>query len=563
MPTQSPRLQADRRLRRRHRAETRLRLYGMLALGLAAAALAALLWSVTSRAHLAMTETYLKIGVGDASTGFASRSTDDWRQTVRQGLRENFPDVRERRLRRELASLLSDGAAWDLADRGETVDDGQVLVLASDHADLYFKGRVAMTTRRLGTHPVRLDRDGEGYLLLAEEDGDFLAASESLRMALRTQAEAVREEARRLLEGAAEVAGDPAYAEERVRWLEQAEELLARANGLDLDSRTNSIAASESLPSVLVLAAGGVLRATLLSPLRMDLESLVEPAETGALAEETWQLLVTQEPPGWRTLSDHQIAWLESLADQGRVERSVNWRLLTASNSREPELAGLRDAMLGSFWTLLVCLVVAVPIGVLAALYLEEFAPRNRLTDIIEINVNNLAAVPSIVFGLLGLAAFIQFFDIPRSVPLVGGLVLALMTLPTVIIASRAAIRAVPQSIRDAALGVGASQMQTTLHHVLPLAMPGILTGAIIGMAQALGETAPLLLIGMVAFIVGGESGILEPASVLPVQIFQWSDFPELAFANRAAAAILVLVLFLVAMNLLAVVLRRRFERRW
>ncbi len=219
--------------------------------------------------------------------------------------------------------------------------------------------------------------------------------------------------------------------------------------------------------------------------------------------------------------------------------------------------------MVGSALTLLVTLLLCFPIGVAAAVYLEEFAPKNRWTDLIEVNINNLAAVPSIVFGLLGLAVFLNFFGLPRSAPLVGGMVLALMTLPTIIIASRAALKAVPPSIREAALGVGASPMQVVFGHVLPLALPGILTGTIIGMAQALGETAPLLMIGMVAFIVDVPGGMTSPATVLPVQIFLWADSPERAFVEKTSAAIMVLLAFLVSMNLLAVMLRRRFERRW
>ena len=222
-----------------------------------------------------------------------------------------------------------------------------------------------------------------------------------------------------------------------------------------------------------------------------------------------------------------------------------------------------RQAVAGSFFTLLVTLMLSFPIGVACAVYLEEFAPKNRWTDLIEVNINNLAAVPSIVFGLLGLAVFLIFFGLPRSAPLVGGLVLTLMTLPTIIIAGRAAIQAVPPSIRDAALGVGASKMQTIIHHVLPLAMPGMLTGAIIGMARALGETAPLLMIGMVAFIVDIPGGFTDPATVLPVQVYLWADSPERAFVERTSAATLVLLAFLFAMNGLAVYLRKRFERRW
>ncbi len=268
-------------------------------------------------------------------------------------------------------------------------------------------------------------------------------------------------------------------------------------------------------------------------------------------------------PESERRIKDNQIAWVDKLAGEGRIERRFNTTFFTAGDSREPEQAGIWGAAVGSFFTLLVTLSLSFPMGVATAVYLEEFAPRNRWTDFIEVNINNLAAVPSIVFGLLGLAVFINFFNMPRSAPLVGGLVLTLMTLPTIIIAGRAALKSVPPSIRDAALGIGASKLQAITDHVLPLAMPGMLTGTIIGMAQALGETAPLLMIGMVAFIVDIPGGPLDPATVLPVQIYLWADSPERAFVERTSAAIIVLLGFLIAMNAIAVLLRKRFERRW
>lgn len=267
--------------------------------------------------------------------------------------------------------------------------------------------------------------------------------------------------------------------------------------------------------------------------------------------------------------SPQQLMLARALADQGALVTRFNWRFLTnpdASDQR-PEAAGVGVAILGSLYMMLVVLVLAVPIGVAASIYLEEFAPKNRLTDIIEVNISNLAAVPSIVFGILGLAAFINFAGLPQSAPIVGGLVLTLMTLPTIIISTRAALKAVPPSIRDAALGVGASKMQSVFHHVLPLALPGILTGTIIGLAQALGETAPLLLIGMVAFVrefpAAPPEGLFDPASALPVQIFNWTQRADPAFVERASGAIIVLLFFLLGMNLLAIWLRRRFERRW
>ena len=236
---------------------------------------------------------------------------------------------------------------------------------------------------------------------------------------------------------------------------------------------------------------------------------------------------------------------------------------LQGSDSTDPAMAGVWGALKGSFLTILVTMAVAFPVGVLSAAYLEEFAPRNRWTDMIEVSINNLAAVPSIIFGLLGLAVFLNFMHLPRSAPLVGGLTLALMTLPVIVIAARNAIKAVPPSVRDAALGVGASKMQVVFHHVLPLALPGILTGTIIGMARALGETAPLLMIGMRAFIAAPPQGISDPATVLPVQIFLWSDEVDRAFVEKTSAAIIVLLLFMLLMNGLAIYLRNRFERRW
>jgi len=268
-------------------------------------------------------------------------------------------------------------------------------------------------------------------------------------------------------------------------------------------------------------------------------------------------------PPDRRLVDERLIEVYDALAESGRIDAQFNTGFFTGGDSREPERAGILGATVGSFLTLAVTLMLSFPIAVLAAIYLEEFAPKNKFTDFIEININNLAAVPSIVFGLLGLAVFINFFGLPRSAPLVGGITLTLMTLPTIIISARSALRAVPPSIREGALAVGASRIQTVTHHVLPLAMPGMLTGTIIGMAQALGETAPLLLIGMVAFVVGAPSGFTDASTVLPVQVFLWADSPERAFVEKTSAAIMVLLAFLIVMNATAVILRKRFERRW
>ena len=270
-----------------------------------------------------------------------------------------------------------------------------------------------------------------------------------------------------------------------------------------------------------------------------------------------------QTPEKQRRLSDLQIDYLDQLQADGLVSYEISDYLFFGSASRNAEMAGIKGAAIGSLLTLVVCFVIAFPIGVATAVYLEEFAPKNKITELIEININNLAAVPSVVFGILGLAIFINIFGMPRSIPLVGGMVLALMTLPTIIISSRAAIKAVPPSIRDGALGVGASKVQATMHHVVPLAIPGMLTGTIIGMAQALGETAPLLMIGMVAFIVDIPGGVTDPGTVLPVQIFMWADFAERMFIQKTSSAIIILLLFLIIMNGGAIWLRKKLERRW
>lgn len=289
--------------------------------------------------------------------------------------------------------------------------------------------------------------------------------------------------------------------------------------------------------------------------LRVPVSDPFDQLEKGLVRRDT--------PETQRRVNDQQIAWFDRLEAAGAISTPFNWGLLTNADSRFPELAGLKGALIGSFWALLVCFLISFPLGIGAAIYLEEFSPKTRLSDFIEININNLAAVPSVVFGLLALAVFIGWFGMPRSAPAVGGLTLALMTMPTIIIATRNALKAVPPSVREAALGIGASRQQVVFDHVLPLAMPGILTGTIIGLAQALGETAPLLLIGMNAFITSAPATPFDSATALPTQIFIWADSPERGFVSRTSAAILVLLTFLVVMNGIAIALRNRLERHW
>jgi phosphate transport system permease protein len=349
-------------------------------------------------------------------------------------------------------------------------------------------------------------------------------------------------------------------------------ETLGRANYLAV-ART---AFSAIFPDVSARSDLRELYAMLSAGAALDLRDMVvaDPALIGTtqslwlLADDDIDMVVKghirrDAEDGGLRITDRQLAWLESLEAQERVDLKFNHYFFTSGDSRDPELAGIWSATVGSFFMLLVTLAISFPLGVATAIYLEEFAPRNRWTDLIEVNINNLAAVPSIVFGLLGLSLFINAFGLPRSAPLVGGLVLSLMTLPVIIIASRAALTSVPPSIREAALALGASKMQMVLHHVLPLGMPGMLTGTIIGMARALGESAPLLMIGMVAFIVDVPDSPLDPSSALPVQVYLWADSPERAFVERTSAAILVLLAFLLLMNATAVLLRKRFERRY
>ena len=302
-----------------------------------------------------------------------------------------------------------------------------------------------------------------------------------------------------------------------------------------------------------VVADPSVIGGTL--TLEIPASDIFDQLAKGAISRDT--------PEANRRISDQQIAWFDQLERDGRVSTPFNWGLFFNADSRFPELAGLAGAIVGTFYAVVICFAISFPAGIAAAIYLEEFAKKNRWTDLIEVNINNLAAVPSIVFGLLGLAVFLNFFGLPRSAPLVGGMVLALITLPTIIIVTRAAVKAVPPSIREGALGMGASKHQMVMHHVLPLALPGIMTGTIIGLAHALGETAPLLLIGMNAFITSPPGGFLEPSTSLPTQIYIWADSPERGFISRTSAGIMVLLGFLIVMNGIAVFLRQRLERTW
>jgi phosphate transport system permease protein len=328
----------------------------------------------------------------------------------------------------------------------------------------------------------------------------------------------------------------------------------------DVTARADRKALGEFLSNA---AGNDVMRMALANPALVGTTQRIEVLASDDIDMLAKGRIDRSVPESDRPIKDQAIRWFDTLKQGGHVTSSLNLGFFATGDSREPEQAGVGGALMGSFLTILTAILLSLPISVAAAIYLEEFAPKNRITDVIEININNLAAVPSIVFGLLGLAVLLGFFGLPRGAPLVGGMVLSLMTLPTIIIATRAALKAVPPSIREAAYGVGASKQQVVMHHVLPLAMPGVMTGAIIGTARAMGESAAVLMIGMVAFIVDIPKSVTDPATVLPVQIYLWADAPERAFVERTSAGIMVMLAFLVLMNAAAVVVRRKFERRW
>ncbi len=568
------------RLAKRHRAEQRFQFYGLAAISAAVLFLAVLLGSLIIQSVPAFTAHKLVLDVdirpeiadprGDASE--ASLRRGPYNTLIQNSLWAQFPEAGSVSEMRELFGLYSAVNAARLLN--EVVNNPDVLgetirftLPISDDADLYLKGLTTEEEFLPGAAPLSLVPAADGGVILRSRTGapvfdGFLdlvqarqdaALAQARRRAEQTAAQAAEEldtDTRNSLEAEAQRARD------LVRALEMAR------------SDTAPVQLNSQTASLMLRAQGGVLR---ISQLQQDGRSaqgdwLIGPDHASDSAE-TWSLWVIETPSIARRITDRQIVWARTLKERGLIRNGLNTTLFTNADSREPELAGVAGALAGSILTMIVTMLLAVPIGVGAAIYLEEFAPKNRLTDFIEVNINNLAAVPSIVFGLLGLAVFINLFGMPRSAPLVGGMVLALMTLPTVIISARAALKAVPPSIREAALGVGASRTQAVFHHVLPLAMPGILTGSIIGLAQALGETAPLLMIGMVAFIADpptlGLSGFTEPATVMPVQIYIWSSSAERAFEARTAAAILALLTLLVSFNAVAIYLRRRFERRW
>jgi phosphate transport system permease protein len=553
---------SDARVRRRYRAEARFKAYGIAALVVTAVFLVVLLADILVKGLPAFTQHSVTLSVPVPVEEFGDKSVSairgaDYFPITRDALKAAIPGIESRSGERTLTRLLSTGAPDVLRDRlvanpsliGTTV---KVPLLLSDDADLYFKGAGTKIDSR-AARGTATPSGTTGEITIESTAGDFAADFATVRKAIAQQVLRLTAEADRLQRSGASDAV--------TRAVSLREEIATLRTRLDDPKSQEEL--DSNAPSLLVAINGGLVKITKLSDAAVSGDVLLPLSSTDPAGAGAWSVVTYLTPESNRKVTDQDVAFLERFRELGAVHRHFNWLFFTAGDSREPELAGIRGAVVGTALTLLVTLALCVPIGVLAAVYLEEFAPKNKLTALIEVNINNLAAVPSIVFGLLGLAVFLNFFALPRSAPLVGGLVLALLVLPTIIIAARAALKAVPPSIKEAALGVGASHQQAVFHHVLPLAMPGIMTGTIIGMAHALGETAPLLMIGMIAFIVDVPTGLTDAATVLPVQIYLWSDLPEVAFQAKTAATIIVLLLFLFVMNGMAIWLRKKFERRW
>ncbi len=532
--------QSRRRVRKRYAADRRLQAFGLGAIGIALLLLGTLFVSIISSGYKAFVQTHvqLEVFVDPSLVDPQEPSQGNYRSLVRQAFFSYFPDVTDSSDQRALREILSSSAHYNL--RSYIVDNpdliGQTITVDVPTSDPFDQLHKNVIPRRIEALSWQEELAFEDYIqdrgLVTTRDGESF-----IRINLFIDPDKVDAE-------------EPASGNYRAM-LSEAMRALIPAQAIGNPIKVLSDAAEEKLAEFVAANPErvGTVVENFEAPLSQYFAELAQGGEPTILN------------PRFR--SEKEFAWFDSLIERGLVSLPFNWALILNGDSRFPEQAGLAGAIVGSALTLLVTLLISFPVGVAAAVYLEEFAPKNRTTDLIEVNINNLAAVPSVVFGLLGLALFLGTFGLPRSAPLVGGMVLSLMTLPTIIIATRAALKAVPPSIREAALGVGASKHQVITHHVLPLAMPGILTGTIIGLAQALGETAPLLLVGMNAFITTPPSSIVDPATALPAQIYSWADSPERGFTSRTSAAILVLLTFLIFMNAIAIILRQRLERKW
>jgi phosphate transport system permease protein len=590
------------KIKKRHAAEQRFRAFGIAMVAIAIAACGMLLLSIIMQSVPALTENRLHLSVNATADKADPAGKRDPGEIRAQG---NFYGMVQDSLMARFPTAEADGVGDDLFDIvtslaavpiGKTIAAnpsviGQKLNVSlpiNDDLDLFLKGAFGKTIEIVGQGALVSALQSDGSYQLNGSGNVFAAATTTIRNSLAQSATALDAalpaKKARLATGKAQVTALTARLEEarsENTGVEAAQEALDQAtsnvSGLESEISTDTanvlafkaaargeggaLELTDAKPSVFVETASGTYKLTSLTPTNATAKLLVRP-KAGEAAD-NWRIVQIATPQDGRSVNDETIAFGRHLKAENAIRPAFNTTIFTNSDSNEPELSGLLSAFIGSLLTLAVTLCLAVPIGVSTAVYLEEFAPKNALTDFIEVNINNLAAVPSIVFGLLGFAVFLTFFGMPRSAPIVGGIVLALMSLPVIIIASRAALKAVPPSIREAALGVGASKMQAIFHHVLPLALPGIMTGSILAMAHALGETAPLLMIGMVAFIADVPTGLTDSATVLPVELFMWAGRPERAWEPRTALAIILLLVFMILMNALAIFLRRKFERRW
>lgn len=552
------------RVKQRYRSEARFKMLGTGALLLTTIFVVAILVDIVIKGSPAFWQHSLVLDVPISAEAIDPKGTRDpnvirsadYFSLTRDAIFAAVPGVEGRTAKKKLAGLLSSGAANELRETlandptllGQTV---RARFLLSDDADLFLKGSET-SIRTFASRGVATPSGTTGEVTILTSANDFADELTTIKQSLAHRIDDLKIDLARANRGGEARAEDARAISEKIKALEDRINQPGVAETLD-----------DKMPSILVAINGGLIKVSKLGVSDAS-GTVILPLKSADEAKPgDWSVVAYETPESNRKISDLEIAFLEKLRSEGKVEEHFNTIFFTAGDSREAELAGILGSLVGSILMLTVTVALCVPIGVLAAVYLEEFAPKNWFTDLIEININNLAAVPSIVFGLLGLAVFLNFFGLPRSAPFVGGLVLALLVLPTIIIAARASLKAVPPSIKEAALGVGASQQQAVFHHVLPLAMPGIMTGTIIGMAHALGETAPLLMIGMLAFIVDVPSGFTDPSTALPAQIYIWSDLPEQAFQAKTAAAIIVLLLVLFGMNGTAIWLRKRFERRW
>ena len=561
-----------KRLAKRNRADQRFRLYGIGAVLIALGLLVTLISSIVIEARSAFTRHELSLELELTQTDSLSVY-----QSIRNATGELAGDAADENVQIDIARLVSRLAAGPITEAlhengADLSRRYPVEVTLSDEADRYLKGLVS---------PVGRFDLGEFEQIGDELTGDFSASLALVRNAFRTQIEQIRHDelrsAERMQAGlerqVVNAPGDRQLILRADGAASRVNSIVARVSALEARLNATVIDLDDSAPGILIRTDEGWFKVVRITEESVQVESLLSGLEQSSL---TGQLLVVERPLDHRSISDAQIAAVEELSARGLIHSRFNTSLFSQSDSSDPEFAGVLSGLIGSVMIVLVTMMLAVPVGIAAAVYLEEFAPRNRVTSFIQININNLAAIPSIVFGLLGAAIFVNgviiplpFFDgvfrigggLGRGWPLVGGIVLALMTLPTIIIASRAALGAVPRSVRQAALAMGATRLQTTNHHVLPMAAPGILTGSIIGLAQAIGETAPLLLIGMVAFVGELPQGMSDRATALPVLIFQWSTRAERAWEPMTSAAIIILLLVMLALNGLAVLMRLRYEK--